>query len=396
MKILLNITRIIVGVLFIFSGLIKANDPLGLSYKMQEFFEVWGWGFLDNYTLIFSVAMIGFEIIAGVAVLVGWQMKLFSWMLLLLIVFFTFLTGYALFSGKIRECGCFGDCIPLTADQSFMKDLILLVMIGFIFWQRNHIKPALNKMYSLVALFFTVIFSFVFQWFVLVHLPVKDCLPYKIGNNIIEKMQPPPGSIPDSTVITFVYEKAGKPVEFTADNFPADYDEATYKFVKRYDKVVRKGNASPAVKDFSLQTFAGNDTTQALLNEDQYQLYLFLKNGYTLGEWTAVLNMIMRGAEKKHIKGFLVTNVPIETLRVNPPDVFYAFMPLRCDATAIKTAARTNPALFLIKKGTILNKWSYADLEQALLVVNNLPGNEPAANHEEVQHSTPVDSTLKQ
>lgn len=375
MKILLNITRIIVGVLFIFSGLVKANDPLGLSYKMQEFFEVWGWSSLDNYTLAFSVAMIAFEIIAGVAVLVGWQMKLFSWLLLLLIVFFTFLTGYALFSGKIRECGCFGDCIPLTADQSFLKDLILLVMIGFIFWQRNKITPALNTMYSLVALFFTAIFSFAFQWFVLVHLPVKDCLPYKIGNNIPDKMKAPPGSIPDSTVISFVYDKGGKQVEFTADNFPADYDEATYKFVKRYDKVVRKGNASPAIKDFSLQTYLGNDTTQALLNEDEYQLYLFLKNGYTTGEWTAVLNMIMRGAEKKHIKGYMVTNVPIESLRNNPPDVFYAFLPLRCDATAIKTAARTNPALFLIKKGTIINKWSYADFEQALLVVNNLPVN---------------------
>jgi len=378
----LNISRIIVGVLFIFSGLVKANDPLGLSYKMQEFFEVWGWNFLDNYTLAFSVAMIAFEIIAGVAVLVGWQMKLFSWLLLLLIIFFTFLTGYALFSGKIRECGCFGDCIPLTADQSFMKDLILLVLIGFIFWKRNLIQPALNTMYSLVALFFATIFSFAFQWFVLVHLPVKDCLPYKIGNNIPEKMKAPPGSIPDSTVITFVYEKAGKQVEFTADKFPADYDDATYKFVKRYDKVVRKGNASPAIKDFSLQTFSGNDTTQALLNEDSYQLYLFLKNGYSTGEWTEVLHAIMRVAGQKHIKGFMVTNVPMETLRQNPPDVFYAFMPLRCDATAIKTAARTNPALFLIKKGTILNKWSYADLNQALLIVNNLPGNASNGNGE--------------
>jgi uncharacterized membrane protein YphA (DoxX/SURF4 family) len=375
MKVLLNITRIIVGVLFIFSGLVKANDPLGLSYKMQEFFEVWGWSFLDNYTLAFSVAMIAFEIIAGVAVLIGWQMRLFSWLLLLLIVFFTFLTGYALFSGKVRECGCFGDCIPLTADQSFMKDLILLVLIGFIFWQRNKITTSLNTMYSLVALFFTTIFSFAFQWYVLVHLPVKDCLPYKIGNNISEKMQAPPGSIPDSTVISFVYEKAGKQVEFTADNFPADYDEATYKFIKRYDKVVRKGNASPAIKDFALQTFFGNDTTQALLNADEYQLYLFLKNGYKVGDWTNMLGMIMRSAEQKHIKGFMVSNVPIETLRKNPPDAFYAFMPLRCDVTAIKTAARTNPALFLIKKGTIINKWSYADLEQALLVVNNLPGN---------------------
>jgi len=396
MRILLNISRIIVGVLFIFSGLIKANDPLGLSYKMQEFFEVWGWNFLDNYTLAFSVAMIAFEIIAGVAVLVGWQMKLFSWLLLLLIIFFTFLTGYALFSGKIRECGCFGDCIPLTADQSFMKDLILLVLIGFIFWKRNQVQPALNTMFSLVALFFTTIFSVAFQWFVLVHLPVKDCLPYKIGNNIPQKMQAPPGSIPDSTVISFVYEKAGKQVEFTADNFPADYDEATYKFVKRYDKVVRKGNASPAIKDFSLQTYFGNDTTQALLHEDAYQLYLFLKNGYTTtGEWTNVLSMIMRAAEQKHIKGFMITNVAIETLRQNPPDVFYAFTPLRCDATAIKTAARTNPALFLIKNGTILNKWSYADLEQALLIVNNLPGNAPDATHEEVQQDVQADSTLK-
>jgi hypothetical protein len=189
-------------------------------------------------------------------------------------------------------------------------------------------------------------------------------------------MQAPPGSIPDSTVISFVYEKAGKQVEFTADNFPADYDDATYKFVKRYDKVVRKGNASPAIKDFSLQTFFGNDTTQALLQEDKYQLYLFLKNGYTTsGDWPNMLNLIMRGAEQKNIKGYMVTNVPMETLRNNPPDVFYAFIPLRCDATAIKTAARTNPALFLIKKGTIINKWSYADLERALPVISNLPGN---------------------
>src|SRR3954471_7531855 len=144
MKKLLIVIRWIVGLLFIFSGLIKANDPLGLSYKMQEFFEVWGWHGLNDYTLALSVLMIAFEIIAGVAVLVGWQMKLFSWLLLLLTIFFTFLTGYALFSGKIRECGCFGDCIPLTADQSFIKDLVLLVLILLIFANRNKIKNYLS------------------------------------------------------------------------------------------------------------------------------------------------------------------------------------------------------------------------------------------------------------
>src|SRR6187431_2370019 len=95
MKYIILILRIIVGLLFIFSGLIKANDPLGLSYKMQEFFEVWGMNSLHDFTLPLSVLMNAFEIIAGVAILVGWQMRLFSWLLLLLILFFTFLTGYA-------------------------------------------------------------------------------------------------------------------------------------------------------------------------------------------------------------------------------------------------------------------------------------------------------------
>src|SRR4051812_46849298 len=145
MKIALSITRIIVGVLFIFSGLIKANDPTGLSYKMQEFFEVWGLTGLNDYTLAFALIMNGFEIVAGVAVLLGWRMKLFSRLLLLLIIFFTFLTGYALFSGKIKTCGCFGDCIPLTAKQSFIKDVVLLVLILVIFVARDAIRPLLTE-----------------------------------------------------------------------------------------------------------------------------------------------------------------------------------------------------------------------------------------------------------
>src|SRR5580700_9200637 len=141
MRFLVNVSRIIVGVLFIFSGLIKANDPLGLSYKTEEFFDVWHFHLLDHFTLIFSVVMIVFEIVAGVAILLGWRMKLFSWLLLLLMVFFSFLTGYAYLSGKVRECGCFGDCIPITAGESFAKDLLLLVLILFLVAVRGRISP---------------------------------------------------------------------------------------------------------------------------------------------------------------------------------------------------------------------------------------------------------------
>lgn len=394
MKTFLNISRIIVGVLFIFSGLVKANDPLGLSYKMQEFFEIWNMHWLNDYTLTFSILMITFEIIAGVAVLVGYKMRLFSWLLLLLIIFFTFLTGYALFSGKVRECGCFGDCIPLTADQSFMKDLFLLVLIIPIFLYSNRIKPALSVRNSILILFFSTVLTIALQWFVLLHLPVVDCLPYKIGNNIPENMKAPAGSIPDSTVINFVYKKDGKEVEFTAETFPEDFDDSIYTFVKRYDKVVRKGNASPKIKDFALKTYWGNDTTHALLSEDRYQLYLFVKNDYKHGNWPAMMNLVISTAKGKKIEPFLVTSIPFETLKENPLKVFTAMTPLACDAVAIKTAARANPTLLLVKNGTILGKWAYSDLEHAVKVIRELPAQpgEPA----DTQTYEPIPDSLKQ
>jgi uncharacterized membrane protein YphA (DoxX/SURF4 family) len=365
MKLTLTIIRYIVGILFIFSGLVKANDPNGLSYKMQEFFEVLNLHALNDYSLAFSLLMNAFEIVAGVAVILGWRMRLFSWLLLLLIIFFTFLTGYALFSGKIRECGCFGDCIPLQADQSFIKDLLLLVLILIIFYFRDRIKPSLSNSANLVIIILATIFSFGFQWYVLKHLPVVDCLPYKPGKNIVSQLKAPPGSIPDSTVITFVYKKDGKEVEFSSENFPDDFDDEKYAFVRRYDKVIRKGNATPPIKDFSLQTLSGNDTTLALLGEQKQQLFLFLKDGYVKKGWHEEFISVKNIAAQKNIPLFVVTNLSADQLNTLPESV-KGLPILRCDGTAIKTAARTNPALINIDHSIIKNKWSYADLEHAL------------------------------
>jgi uncharacterized membrane protein YphA (DoxX/SURF4 family) len=362
MKAIIGIARFIIGVLFIFSGLVKANDPLGLSYKMQEFFEVWHMQQFNHYTLTLSVIMIAFEIIAGVAVLVGWKMRLFSWLLLILILFFTFLTGYALFSGEIRECGCFGDCIPLQANQSFIKDVVLLVLILLLMPFRREIKPVMGKGTAKIILFFTAVFSFAVQWYVLQHLPVVDCLPYKVGNNIPAKMKVPAGAIPDSTVIMFTYEKNGKQSSFTTENFPADFDDS-YKFIKGEDKVVRKGSAVPAIRDFALETTSGNDTTLALLTEPGTKIFLFLKDGYKPYEWVEKMDMIINEASKKNIKGFLVTSLDIPA---NHEGFLGPLITLKADGTAIKTAARYNPTLFLMRNGTIVKKWSAVDFDQAL------------------------------
>lgn len=377
MKTILTITRYIVGILFIFSGLIKANDPLGLSYKMQEFFEVWGWQALNDYTLALSVAMIAFEIIAGVAVLVGWQMKLFSWLLLLLILFFTFLTGYAQFSGKIRTCGCFGDCIPLTAAQSFGKDIFLLLLILLLFRYRNQLKSSIRKQTSLALLGLTVLLSLGFQWWVLHHLPVLDCLPYKKGTIIAEQMKIPAGAIPDSTVISFVYTKDGKQVEFTADQFPADFDESVYHFVKRYDKLVRKGNAEPPIKDFVLLTPEGTDTTQAIVSQQGPMQWLFIRS-IVPGDLPAVKLLIAKQqaiAGEKHIPLLLITPVAEEVKAALGADLGNTLI-LRCDVVAVKTAARTPVTLYFINDGRIVNKWALSDADQAIDYLNQF-----AVNH---------------
>src|SRR6185312_1680249 len=214
MKVLVNISRVLVGILFIFSGLVKANDPHGLSYKMQEFFEVWAndaslktfMHWLSLYALPFSIIMITLEIIVGVGILLGTWRKFFTTLLLLLIIFFSFLTGYAVLSGKIATCGCFGDCIPLTAMQSFIKDLILFVLILIIFFGLKYIKPVLTPFANFIILLISVAIVLGFQRHVLRHTPLVDCLPFKKGNNLVELRKMPANAIRDKK------ELAGKGV----------------------------------------------------------------------------------------------------------------------------------------------------------------------------------------
>ncbi len=370
-SVLLLIVRIIVGVLFIFSGLVKANDPLGLSYKMQEFFEVWQMQSFNEYTLFFSLAMNTFEIVAGVAVLLGWRMNLFSWLLLLLIIFFTFLTGYAQFSGKIKTCGCFGDCIPLTALQSFIKDLVLLVLIIIIFVKRRVIRPFLSSAANGLIILASVVFCIVLQWYVLKHLPIVDCLPYKEGNNIVEKMTIPEGAVADSFAINFKYLKDGKEVEFDMNSFPDDFDESSYQFIERTQKLVRKGNATAAINDFSLRSMSGNDTTLAILNQGNAYVMVFLKNlsGARKG-WEQNVEKIAAVSKELGVPIFVVSAMADraqEQLR-NVKNLNY----LQSDATVIKTAARENPTYIIMKQANILAKYADADFDEAIEKIRSL------------------------
>lgn len=361
MKLLLTITRIIVGVLFIFSGLVKANDPLGLSYKMQEYFEVWDLHFLNNYSLAFALVMNVFEIVAGIAVLLGWRMKLFSWLLLLLIIFFTFLTGYAAFSGKIAACGCFGDCIPLTPIQSFWKDVILLVLILFLLINHRKIKPILSSKISVTILVISTLAVSVMQWYVLEHLPFVDCLPYKKGNDLLEQMKTPAGFIPDEYSYVFRYKKDGKIVEFPEDKLPEDLDDS-YEFIDREEKLIKKGNGLKAnITDFSLVTASGTDSTKAVLSQPGKYVLMFAL--------TQPKNINHRNGIDEKFWGEIKNKVPffIVTADIGFIETFSPYYNMfRADGTVIKTAARVDPTYFVMQGAKVLGKFSYVNTEEMM------------------------------
>lgn len=370
MKYILWLLRIVVGGLFIFSGLIKANDPLGLSYKMNEFFEVWHMAWAMPFSLAMSVAMIAFEVIAGVALLLGYAQKVFSVFLLLLITFFTFLTAYVLFSGKIKECGCFGDCIKISNVETFWKDVALLVMGAVLFVYRKRIEPLFPNTIGTTLMVLTVIFSFGVQWYALKHLPFYDCLPYKIGADAKVDSKIPPGAIPDKYETMLVYEKDGVKKEFDMKNYP--WQDTTWKYVDSKSVLVSKGNAEPKMKDFIISDQDGNVHTEEILNAPGYTFLLFVGNPDGAHDANIDdLKKIIQQARQLSIPFYVLCAADKE--RANALQQKWGLVGtdfLVLDLTTTKTAMRTNPGLMLMEQGVIRGKWSYADYPKSISLEN--------------------------
>jgi len=366
MKYFLWFLRIVVGLLFIFSGLVKANDPLGLAYKMDEFFEVWHMYWMAPYALTLSVLMIAFEIIAGVATLLGYAYRIFSLFLLLLITFFTFLTAYVLFSGKIKECGCFGDCIKITNTETFYKDVALLVMAIILFAMRKRVQPLFPRFIGTSIMVLTVFFAFGVQWWTLEHLPFHDCLPYKVGVNINVDRKAPPGSIPDQYESVLIYEKDGVKKEFTTQNYP--WQDTTWKFVDRKDKLIKKGNAEPKIKDFSLTDWDGNDHTDEILNAPGYTFLLMVKDpDKARTDNLDRIHALISEAMKNNVAFYVVCAADKERAQKLQKDWNLTNVDfLVLDYTVVKTAMRANPGLLLLDNGVIEGKWSYRDYPEHL------------------------------
>lgn len=359
MKFITTFSRIFVGVLFIISGFIKANDPLGFSYKLDEYFLVFHMPWLSYISLAMAMFICVFEIALGVAALVGYKMRMTTWLLMLMIVFFTFLTFYSAWFDVVKDCGCFGDALKLKPWESFAKDIILLVFISVLFFRRWDIKPLFIGSGGRLAFYSSIVISTVFTWYCYTHLPVKDFRPYAIGKNIQEGMKLPPGAITDSTVMVFIYEKDGQKQEFTV-NQVGDLD-STYTFIDRMDKKVREGD-QPEIHDFSIIDPAGGDHTNEVLETEDY---VFMLVAYDLSKTNKKvqkeINAFVEECNKLGILFIGMTSTP-----ANETDIFRhehgsMFDFYFCDATTLKTIIRSNPGLVLLKKGTVIDMWHYND-----------------------------------
>ncbi len=359
--------RIFVGVLFIFSGLIKANDPSGLAYKMQEFFELWKMPQFSKFAFELSIAVITFEIMAGVALLLGYAFKFFSILLLILMLFFAYLTGYAIWyehaKGVPLKCGCFGDCIPLTAMQSFLKDVLLLVLVVVLLIYKKHIRPLFGFKIDTVIMTAALIFSLGIQWWALEHLPFIDCLAYKKGSNLWEKKQVPPGAKPDVYSTTFVFEKEGKQIKVSQDDYMADSTLWEMTPIETKNVLIEKGNATPELADFEIRDYEGNDYTEALLTEPGYNFLWFVRDTdrATLKNIDNLKRLMAKALKGETIGFYILSSSSQEKTKAFlakqaiPADVF------TLDPTVSKTAVRSNPGLMLIKGGVVIGKWSYND-----------------------------------
>ncbi len=360
MKTLGQISRILVGVLFIISGFIKANDALGFSYKLDEYFVVFQMPWLSHVSLLLSILICAFEIGLGIALLLGAKMHFTSWSLLIMIIFFTFLTFWSWKFDVVKDCGCFGDALHLTPFQSFMKDVVLFVLIFFIFINRNNIKPLLGESVSTWFSYLGFIGSFIFSVYCYRHLPVIDFRPYAVGKNIPEGMKLPPDAKKDSVVMIFIYEKDGKKHEIGQNELATAGIDESWKFIDRTDKVIHEGD-KPKIHDFSISASDGTDITSNVLSMKNVFLLVSYQINNSNKDAQGTINDFVALCQKDGVEFVGLTGSSrkdIEEFRHKHNSMFEYY---NTDETALKTMIRSNPGLMLLNSGTVTAMWHYND-----------------------------------
>jgi uncharacterized membrane protein YphA (DoxX/SURF4 family) len=358
-------SRIFVGLLFIISGLIKLNDPIGFSYKLAEYFSepVFNMPFFVPFALTLALFLVIVEVVLGIMLLIGYKSKFTIWSLLLMIVFFTFLTFYSAYFDVVKDCGCFGDALKLTPWQSFTKDVVLLFFILILFLNQKLVQPLFQKNIQNIITYASVILCLFMGVWVLNHLPLIDFRPFKVGNNIEAGMAIPEDAPKSVVEMVFIYNVNGVNQEFTEADLMNIPEGAT--FVDRKDKVITEGYVPP-IHDFTMMK-DDIDHKADLLQEPK--LIMAVSYDLTIADEAgmAKLKALSNEAKAKGYKMIGMTNSTRDQIAKIKAKFNLDFEYYTCDAIALKTIERANPSIVVLEKGTIKQKVHHNDIKDLKL-----------------------------
>lgn len=373
MKVILRyLSRVFVGITFVFSGFVKAVDPVGGAVKFSDYFTAFGFEWLSPLSLTLSIALAAFEFTLGFYLILNLNLRFISKLALATMSFFTVLTlGLAIFN-PVTDCGCFGDAIILTNWQTFWKNMVIMVPTLLIYvWRKEYRTPkgiffkVTASLAPLIYILFLAIHSYN-------HLPLLDFRPYKVGTNINAGISIPEGAETPEYETIFTLEKEGEKREFTVDEYP--YDDSTWVFVDSETKVIKEGY-QPPLHDFSILDENQNDVTSDLINH-KGALFLLISPKVEKINPSIVLSLseLASKSEIENTPFYVVTSSSEEAIQKFTVEHKTFFNYLYADDVTLKTIIRSNPGLVLLYDGTIVGKWHYRDLPNKNIV------DEPLAN----------------
>ncbi len=355
MKLLRSISRILVGIVFIFSGFVKGVDPLGTAYRIEDYFIAYGMDWAMPLALILSISLCMLEFVLGVALVLNIRLKQLSWVLLILMSFFTLVTLYDAIYAPVPDCGCFGDAITLTNWETFYKNVVLMVFVFIIFRSRSKFKSLLeNKGQNMVLIIGIIGFSS-FSIYQHEHLPMIDYREWKVGTDIT------PDETPQEEIyLIYQNTKTGETKEYLSPNYPWNDSVwmSEWEFIDQ--RVVEVGGNQ--LHNLRFEDADGSDLTEEIIYNPSYQFLLITWN---INKFPPkAVNTIKTLVEEVSNKGYA-----IQGLTSSVQDDIKAFIIkneinmafYNADDIVLKTMIRANPGIMLLKDGLILGKWHYND-----------------------------------
>ncbi|HUI32560.1 MAG: DoxX family protein [Dysgonamonadaceae bacterium] len=368
MNIVLSIARIVFGVTFIFSGFVKAVDPIGFCYKIEDYLISFQLVQLIPLALAFAIILIVIEFLIGVSILFGIYRKASTSLAVLFMVVMTPFTLYIALNNPVEDCGCFGDALIISNWNTFYKNIVLLIFALILFVYREKIKSFYSKKTGNFAFAFVLIFAFALCSYNVLYLPILDFRPYKVGVNIPEQMETDKAR-GDVFKNIYVYEKDGVQQEFTEENFP--WEDSTWTFIDLKLELVKKGN-EPIIKDFKIIAYnqdsegsfiASDDITQDVLSRPLSLLVVSLSldkaNEKSLREIHALSNFALKNYMDIYVLTASDGNV-VEKWNKKLGGIYLNYATM--DELTLKTIIRSNPGILLLKEGTIQAKWSHRNV----------------------------------